>query len=104
MKKIETILEVLEQVNAKDVKVFDYEDKSPFFQYVVIATVNNRQANAAVGHFKKLNVAEMKNVEGANNTGWVLVDTNDVIIHLFTEEERKHFNFDERLMGYKQII
>lgn len=104
MKKIETILEVLEQVNAKDVKVFDYEDKSPFFQYVVIATVSNRQANAAVGHFKKLNIAEMQNVEGTDNSGWVLVDSNDIIIHLFTAEEREFFSFDERLLGYKQIV
>lgn len=104
MKKIKEIIEVLEQVNAQEIKVFDYEDKSPFFQYVIIATVNNRQANAAIGHFKKLDLAEMKNVEGTGNTGWVLVDSSDVIVHLFSPEQREFFDFDQRLLGYKQIL
>ncbi|HHX78294.1 MAG TPA: ribosome silencing factor [Acholeplasmataceae bacterium] len=103
MKKINQIIEVLEQVNAKDIKAFDNEDKSPFFQYVIIATVSDRQANAAVGHFKKLNLAEMKNVEGTGSSGWVLVDSSDIIIHLFTKEQREYFAFDQRFLGVKQI-
>lgn len=103
MKKIEQIIEILEQVNAKDIKAFDYENKSPFFDYIIVATVSDRQANAAVGHFKKMNLAEMKNIEGAPNSGWVLVDSNDIIIHLFTKEEREYFDFDQTLLGIKQI-
>lgn len=103
MKKIEKIIEILEQVNAKDIKAYDYEKTSPFFDYIIIATVSDRQANAAVSHFKKMDLAEMKNVEGAPNSGWILVDSNDIIIHLFTKEQREYFDFDQRLLGIKQI-
>lgn len=103
MKKIEQIIEILEQVNALDIKAFDYEKSSPFFDYIIIATVSDRQANAAVGHFKKMNIAEMKNIEGSPNSGWILVDSKDIIIHLFTKEQREFFDFDQRLLGVKQI-
>lgn len=103
MKEIEKILDILEQVNATNVRVFDYEKKSPFFDYVIIATANDRQSNALVGYLKKANIVELKNVEGRNKTGWVLVDAGNIIVHIFNEEQRKHYNFDERLLGIKEI-
>lgn len=103
MKEIEKILDILEQVNATNVRVFDYERKSPFFDYVIIATANDRQSNALVGYLKKANIVELKNVEGRNKTGWVLVDAGNIIVHIFNEEQRKHYNFDERLLGIKEI-
>lgn len=102
MKEIEKILDILEQVNATNVRVFDYEKKSPFFDYVIIATVSPRQSNAAVNYFKEANLLNTEKVEG-RNTGWTLIDAGDVIIHLFDEENRKHYNFDERLLGVKKL-
>lgn len=107
MKKInkvnEAILEVLETVKAKDIKLYDYEKKSPFFDYVIVATASDRQSNAAVSYLKKNNIVGLKNVEGRDKSGWVLIDAGDIIVHLFTEEQRKVYNFDERLMAIKQI-
>lgn len=102
-KKIKAIVEVLEQVKATDIKIFDYENKSPFFDYVIVATATDRQGNAAVGYLKKEEIVELKNVEGRGNTGWVLIDLGDIIVHIFTDEQRKYYNFDERLLGIKQI-
>lgn len=102
-KKLKDIIEILKQVNATDIKVYDYENTSPFFDYVIVGTATDRQGNAAVGYLKKADLVEMKNVEGRQNSGWVLIDASDVIIHLFTSEMRKVYNFDERLMLIKQI-
>lgn len=103
MKKLEKINEILEQVNATNIKLFDYESKSPFFDYVFLATANDRQGNAAIGYLKENKLINLNNVEGRSNSGWILIDTGDVIIHLFTEEMRKSYGFDERLMSIKQI-
>lgn len=93
---------ILEETKAKDIKVYDFENKSPFFDYVFVATTNGRQASAIGGYLKKLDILDTTRVEG-KNTGWTLIDLGDVIIHLFDEQERKNYNFDERLLGVKQI-
>ena len=40
----------------------------------------------------------VKNTEGKGNTGWILMDFGDVIVNVFTEEKRAHYNI-ERLWG-----
>lgn len=104
MKKIEEIIEILEDVNALDIRVYDYEESSPFFRYVIVATANERQANAATNHLKQALLAEMKNVEGNGSGGWVLVDSSDTIIHLFNSEQREYYNLDKYLADKKRII
>ena len=102
MKILKDMVKILDNVNATNVKVFDYEKKSPFFDYVIIATVSPRQSNAAINYLKEANLLNTEKVEG-RNTGWTLIDAGDVIIHLFDEEQRKYYNFDERLLGIKKL-
>jgi ribosome-associated protein len=83
--------------------VYDFEQSSPFYDYFVIATTNERQGNAAINYLKKaLPDDAIKHVEGKGGT-WVLIDAHDVIIHLFREEDRKYYGFDQRLIGVKRI-
>ena len=64
-KKLKKIIDTLEDVKVKELKVFDFENSSPFYSYFVIATVNERQANAAVNYLKKaLADDEIKHIEG----------------------------------------
>ncbi|MGE4319945.1 MAG: ribosome silencing factor [Acholeplasmataceae bacterium] len=103
MEKINQIINVLEDLKVRDLKVYDFEKSSPFYDYFVIATVNERQGNAAVNHLKqKLTLDEIKHIEGKGGT-WVLIDCHDVIVHLFTEEQRQYYGFDQRLMDIKQV-
>jgi ribosome-associated protein len=103
VEKINKIIETLENLKVKDLAVYDFEKSSPFYDYFVIATVNERQGNSATNYLKKAILAEeIKNIEGKGGT-WTLVDCHDVIIHLFREEERKYYGFDQRLIGIKRI-
>lgn len=102
MEKLNKLNEILNKMNAKKVLIYDYENKSPFFDYVVIATVNTRQSNAIIGYLKDENILDIERVEG-KNTGWTLIDLNDTIIHLFSPEYREYYNFDEKMLGFKQI-
>jgi len=101
--KLNKIIETLEDLKVKDLAVFDFEKASPFYDYFVIATTNERQGSAAINHIKKALLAEeIKHVEGKGGT-WVLIDCHDVIIHLFREEDRKFYGFDQRLLGVKRV-
>lgn len=103
MEKLNKIIETLEDVKVKDLAVYDFEKSSPFYDYFVIATTNERQATAAINYLKKSLLAEdIKHVEGKGGS-WVLIDAHDIIIHLFREEDRKFYGFDNRLISVKRI-
>ena len=36
-----------------------------------------------------------KRVEGSANSSWILMDYNDVVIHIFNKEEREFYNLDK---------
>ena len=103
MTLLETIVKTLEDLKVKDLKVYDFEQSSPFYDYFVIATVNERQGNAAINHLKKsLKDTELKHVEGKGGT-WVLIDCHSVIVHLFSKEEREYFGLDQRFIDVKRV-
>ena len=103
MEKLNKVIQTLEDLKVKDLAVYDFEKSSPFYDYFVIATTNERQGNAAINYVKKaLSDNEIKHVEGKGGS-WVLIDANDIIIHLFREEDRKFYGFDQRLIGVKRI-
>jgi ribosome-associated protein len=103
VEKLNKIIETLEDVKVKDLAVYDFEKSSPFYDYFVIATTNERQATAAINYLKKSLLADdIKHVEGKGGS-WVLIDAHDIIIHLFREEDRKFYGFDNRLISVKRI-
>ena len=103
MTLLQTIINTLEDLKVKDMAVYDFEKSSPFYDYFIIATVNERQGNAAVNHLKKaIETDDLKHIEGKGGT-WVLIDCNSVIVHLFSEEERDYFGLDKRLIEVKRV-
>lgn len=98
MEKVKVVLEALKKVNANDVVVYDTNEKSPFFSYVVVASVDSvRQLNASLDYIKDKLVEAgftIKNSTGANSE-WVIVDACDLLVHVFYKEERERFAIDK---------
>ena len=97
---LDLIKEALDKVKARDVILYDLRGFSPLADYTVIATVDSaRQANAIISNLEDM-IAESKKdikirgIEGREST-WILVDLYDVILHVFTKEERENFALDK---------
>lgn len=75
----------------------DISKVSTFTDFFVIATAGNpRQMNALIdsldGDLRP--DARPLRTEGTPDSGWVLVDFGDVIVHLFAPEERAYYNLE----------
>ncbi len=107
MKKIEIVMNALESVNLSDIVIYDMREKSPFFDYFVISSAtSDRQLQAAVNHISKdlmEHKFESPTVEGKNSNTWILVDAKDIIINIFTKEEREYYNLEKMLVEIGKV-
>lgn len=90
---------ILDDKKAQDVVMIDIAEKSSFADYFVIASGNSeRQISSLQDELDEKLAKEgvvTKGVEGRGNTGWILMDYGDVIINLFTLEQRERYNIEK---------
>lgn len=94
--KAEHIYTWLVENKAKDIKVLDV--KSPVTDMVIIVSASSaRHAKSLADHIimesKKENF-EILSTEGYQTGTWVLVDLNDIVVHIFQEETRELFQLE----------
>lgn len=88
----------LEDKKAEDIKVIDISEVSVIADYFIIANGTNRSQIQALSD----NVEEMlgkagvhlRQIEGYDNANWVLLDFQDVIIHVFDKENRLFYDLE----------
>ena len=89
----------LDDKKALDIAVIDIMEKATFADYLVIATGNSeRQVNSLVDEVEDQFAKEgllVKNIEGKQNSGWVLMDFGDIIVNIFTKEMREKYNIEK---------
>ena len=88
----------LEDRKAEDVKVIDIREVSPIADYFIIANGTNQNQiqamrDAADEALYKAGV-KVQQVEGTQNSTWILMDYNDIIIHIFSKEDRLFYDLE----------
>lgn len=81
---------------ADGLTVIDLSDANTYTDALVIATTfNERQARAVADHVMRSQRSNGKRPLGVESTaGWVLVDFGDVVLHVFHEDWRGHYDLD----------
>ena len=96
---LKIILARLDDMKAEETLTIDLRGKSTIADYMVVTTGRaNRHVGAiAENVVKELGVAGMKGVhiEGLPNCDWVLIDTGDVIVHVFRPEVRSFYSLEK---------
>lgn len=93
------ILARLDDMKAEDTVTIDLRGKSSIADYMIVTTGRaNRHVGAiAENVVKELGEAGLKSihVEGLPNCDWVLIDTGDVIVHVFRPEVRTFYSLEK---------
>lgn len=94
------ILGVLDDAKAQDVEVFDLRQRNTFADFMVVASGTSTRQNKAMADrigmkFKEMGLAPPLGVEGHQQGEWVLVDLNDVIVHLMLPQTRVFYNLEK---------
>lgn len=95
----ESLAKSLDDDKAEDLLFIDLQGKSSLADFMIIASGRSgRHVAALADHIsqeaKKL-TGRPASVEGMPNADWVLIDTGDVIVHLFRPEVREFYNLEK---------
>jgi ribosome-associated protein len=97
-KTLNLILSRLDDMKAEETVTIDLRGKSAFSDYMIVTSGRaNRHIGAIAENVAKgLKEAGIKNihVEGLPNCDWVLIDSGDVIVHIFRPEVREFYNLE----------
>ena len=92
------VCKALEDKKAIDVKAIDISNVSIMADYFIVASASNQnQLNAMQDAVDKALYEEgihAASIEGNRQSTWVLMDYEDVIVHLFSEEDRLFYNLE----------
>lgn len=94
---METAVSVLDSKKAENIEVLEITKLSVVADYFVIATGTSSThikalADEVEDALTKQGV-EPNHIEG-KATGWILLDYGTVVIHIFTPDQREHFNLE----------
>lgn len=91
-------IQALEDKKAEDIKVIDISEVSVIADYFIIVNGTNRSQIQAMSDNVKETLGRagypLKQIEGYQNANWVLLDFNDVIIHIFDKENRLFYDLE----------
>lgn len=93
------ILESLNDDKAEDVVQIDLHGKTEIGDYMVVASGRSTRQVAAMAEKLmdrlKLDYGRLCKVEGKDAGDWVLIDTGDVIVHIFRPEVREFYQLEK---------
>ena len=93
------IVHWLDEGKAEEIVTIDLEGKSSIGDFMVIASGRNDRHVGAIADQLKKKIKEAGwthvRVEGQQTCDWVLIDTGDVIVHVFRPEVREFYNLEK---------
>ena len=105
--KCSIICKALDEKKGQEIRVIEIGEISTLADYFVIVTGSNeRQVQTlfdAVDEAMSKAGFEPRQTEGKNPTMWLLLDYNDVVVHILNEEGRKFYDLEHIWRDGKDI-
>jgi len=93
------IEKILDNNKAQDITSIDLKNKSYIADYMIIASGTSSRhlqslSEILVSELKKIGLDNCR-IEGKESKDWKLVDTHDIIVHIFHPEKRQFYDLEK---------
>ena len=99
--------QALNDKKGEDIKVIEIGKLSTVADYFVIANgTNTPHVESLVDNVQEELLKEgihTDRIEGVKSSGWILMDYNDVIIHVFAKEDRLFYDLERMWRDGKEV-
>jgi ribosome-associated protein len=103
IKKISQLKKEIENIlndnKAMEITSINLKDKTSIADFMIVASGNSSRhiqalSEILVDELKKKGITYCR-LEGRNSSDWKLIDTMDIIVHIFHPEKRKFYNLEK---------
>lgn len=96
---LKDIVHWLDEAKAEEVVTIDLAGKSSIGDFMVVATGRSDRHVGAIAEqigrkLKEQGLGRVR-IEGMEACDWVLIDTGDIIVHVFRDEVREFYNLEK---------
>lgn len=93
------VQKAIDEKKAERPILYEFSSLNPYLDHVIICSASNvRQVYAIADNIDDCVSKEgysIRSIEGDRNSRWVLVDLNTIVVHVFLDEEREHFQLEK---------
>lgn len=89
------IMAILEEKKAADILALDISEISTLADYFILASAENVRQLDALEDAVEEGIRLELNKEGEGDSGWILMDYKDIVVHLFTKEQREFYDLEK---------
>ena len=97
-KKLSIIFNACEDKNAINIKILKINELTSIADYFVIASGNSSNQVMAIADEVEEKVLKEEKIdfskEGYKSGRWILLDFNDIIVHVFHKEQREFYDLE----------
>ena len=86
---------ILEEKKATDILALNISEISTLADYFILASAENVRQLDALEDAVEEDVRLEVNKEGESSSGWILMDYRDIVVHLFTKEQRAFYDLEK---------
>ena len=103
-----TAVDVASDKKAFDILLLDIREVTTIADYFVICSGNNPRQIQAIADAIDVELgkkgAKLFQREGVADTGWMLLDFGDVIVHIFSPKEREYYRIEHLWSEAKTVV
>jgi len=94
------IVNTLEEKKGESIVLLDISEHCSFTDYFIICNAISERTMKALSNEVQMEVKKEFSlnawgVEGKPEGGWILIDYGDVVVHLFSAEQRSYYQLEE---------
>lgn len=101
-------MEALEDKKGEDILLIDLKEIASFTDYFVLCTGTSDRMLGALAKSVQETILEKHRkkgrIEGEAREGWMVVDFGDVVVHLFSPDQREYYRLEELWQEGKVLL
>jgi ribosome-associated protein len=93
------IIETLEEKKAEDILLIDIHEVADFTSVFILCSGSSIRMLDALANYivdvVKKHLPRRPRIEGQPEEGWLVLDMGDIVLHLFTPDQREYYKIEE---------
>ncbi|PWT88995.1 MAG: ribosome silencing factor [Acidobacteria bacterium] len=97
-RELQAVVESIQEKKGEEIRILNLQNLTSFTDYFVICTGESEPQIKAISKNVEEKMSKMglkpDHVEGRFENGWVLMDYDDFIVHIFSPEKRSYYDIE----------